>query len=134
MGDRPVDRGTFSAALVTRFNDSINARDLEGLAGLMSDDHVFIDTAGNSVTGKQSCLQAWRGFFDAYPGYRNSFESMGVDGSVVTIIGHSECPGVPILEGPALWTAVVVGDRVTQWRVHNDTAEARVRLGLSQSS
>ena len=120
-----------ASAVVVSFNDCITARDLDGLAGLMSDDHVFIDTAGDSVTGKRACLEAWRGFFDAYPGYRNSFESMGVDGSVVTIIGHSECPGVPILEGPALWTAVVSGNRVAQWRVHEDTAEARARLGLS---
>jgi ketosteroid isomerase-like protein len=125
-----VDRLDAASVVVVQFDDFINARDIDGLAGLMSHDHVFIDTAGNSVTGKQSCLRAWRGFFDAYPGYRNSFESMGVDGSVVTIIGHSECPGVPILEGPALWTAVVSGNRVAQWRVHEDTAEARARLGL----
>jgi ketosteroid isomerase-like protein len=106
------------ATRVTRFNDCINSRDLDGLAGLMSDDHVFIDLAGNSFTGKQSCLQAWRGFFDAYPGYRNSFEFVRVDGSVVTIIGRSECPGHPVFEGPALWTAMVEGDRVSQWRVY----------------
>ena len=57
---------------------------------------------------------------------------MRVDGGVVTVIGRSECPGVPILEGPALWTAVVSGDRVTQWRVHEDTPETRIQLGLPQ--
>ena len=116
--------------MVVSFNENINARDIEGLASLMSDDHVFVDTAGDSVTGKQACLEAWRGFFDAYPGYRNLFESVRAKDGVVTVIGRSECPGHPILEGPAVWTAVVVGDRVSQWRVHNDTAEVRDRLGL----
>ncbi|MEX2552042.1 MAG: nuclear transport factor 2 family protein [Actinomycetota bacterium] len=116
---------------VRSFNENINARNIEGLASLMSDDHVFIDTAGGSVTGKRACLEAWRGFFNAYPRYRNSFESVQAKDGVVTIIGHSECPGVPILEGTALWTAMVSGNRVAQWRVHEDTAEARERLGLT---
>lgn len=114
-----------------QFNDCINARDLEGLSRLMSDDHVFIDTAGDKVTGKRACLDAWKGFFDAYPGYRNLFDSLQEKDGVVAVAGRSDCPGHPVLEGPALWTAIVDGQLVTQWRVHDDTAEARQRLGIS---
>ncbi|MDF1500968.1 MAG: nuclear transport factor 2 family protein [Anaerolineales bacterium] len=32
--------------VVAAFNDSINRRDLNGLAALMSEDHVFIDSNG----------------------------------------------------------------------------------------
>ncbi|WP_406366233.1 nuclear transport factor 2 family protein [Streptomyces sp. NBC_01546] len=63
-------------ALVVRFNDCINGRDIEGLARLMSDDHTFIDSEGGVVSGKRECLDAWRGFFESFPDYRNVFDSL----------------------------------------------------------
>jgi hypothetical protein len=96
----------------------------------MSDDHVFIDTAGHSIAGKRACLYAWREFFASFPGYRNTFESIHVVYDVVTIAAYSVCPGYPDLEGPALWTAVIVRGRVSQWHVHDDTPQARRRLGI----
>ena len=86
-------------AIAVRFNESINSRDVGGLAELMSDDHRFVDSEANAVSGKQACLDAWRGFFD--------------------------------LAGPALWTATIRGETVTEWRVHDDTPENRARLGVS---
>jgi hypothetical protein len=62
--------------VVKRFNEGSNERNLDALARLMTDDHAFIDSVGVSVDGKQPCLAAWRGFFDAYPDYRNEFESL----------------------------------------------------------
>jgi ketosteroid isomerase-like protein len=121
------------AALVTRFNDCINSRDLDGLGRLMSDDHIFIDTAGDAVTGKPACLEAWSGFFEAYPSYRNIFDSVREKDGLVTVTGRSECPGHPVLEGPALWTAVVEGGQVAQWRVYEDTSETRMQLGLKKT-
>src|SRR5689334_17541337 len=58
-------------AVAVAFNDSINGRDVDGLAGLMTDDHTFVDTEGGSVAGRRDCLDAWRGFFDSFPDYRN---------------------------------------------------------------
>ncbi len=44
----------------------------------MSEDHTFIDTDGAAVRGKPECVQTWRGFFDAFPGYRNTFDLVRV--------------------------------------------------------
>ncbi|MDQ1593754.1 MAG: hypothetical protein QOH40_310 [Arthrobacter pascens] len=121
---------THGAALAIGVNECISARDVEGLAHLMSEDHTFVDTAGTAVIGRAACLDAWRGFFDAFPGYRNVFKAVTTTGHVVAITGHSVCPGHPELEGPALWTAVIRGDRLSEWRVYADTVEARRRLGL----
>jgi ketosteroid isomerase-like protein len=109
------------------FNDRINAADLAGLAALMSDDHTFIDSEGSSVSGKEACVAAWRGFFESFPGYRNVFSSLTARGGAVTIVGHSVC-SVPSLAGPALWTATVHEDKVTEWRVYTDTAQTRSAL------
>ncbi|GAB3431561.1 nuclear transport factor 2 family protein [Flindersiella endophytica] len=108
-----------SAAVAEAFNAAINARDLDRLAGLMTDDHTFVDSAGETVAGKPACVDAWRGFFEAFPDYRNVFTSLvadAADGAVVTIEGRSECADAR-LAGPARWTAVVRDGRVARWQV-----------------
>jgi ketosteroid isomerase-like protein len=101
---------------MTTFNDRINARDLDGLAALMTDDHTFVDAVGATVDGKPACVEAWRGFFAAFPDYRNVFASVVADGDTVTALGHSES-SVPALDGPARWTATVRGAQVARWHV-----------------
>ncbi|UUU40000.1 nuclear transport factor 2 family protein [Streptomyces sp. NBC_00162] len=119
-------------ALVVRFNDCINGRDVEGLARLMSDDHTFIDSEGGVVSGKQECLDAWRGFFESFPGYRNVFDSLTAREDVVTVVGHSVC-SEPSLAGPALWTARIRNGEVAEWRVYEDTPQVREQLAVQDA-
>jgi ketosteroid isomerase-like protein len=114
-------------AIVLLFNDCINCRDIQRLASLIADDHVFIDSAGTPVRGKGAVVAAWRGFFETFPDYRNVFEQLTVAGHTVTVEGRSTCSFAP-LAGPALWTAEVEGGKVTEWRVYEDLPEIRARL------
>ncbi len=61
---------TGAVAVVLTFNEAINARDLAGLFGLMTDTHRFIDSAGTTIDGKRACVDAWRRFFGAFPTLR----------------------------------------------------------------
>lgn len=115
--------------MAVRFNACINDRDLAGLAELMPNDHRFVDSAEGVVAGKPACLAAWRGFFNAFPDYRNVFSTLSARGDVVTIVGHSVC-AEPNLAGPALWTATVRDGQVAEWRVFEDTPQARRLLNL----
>ncbi|MFI6012725.1 nuclear transport factor 2 family protein [Streptomyces sp. NPDC051243] len=115
--------------VVRRFNAAINDRDLAGLASLMPQEHTFVDSEGGTVQGKQACLDAWRGFFTAFPDYRNTFTELIVRDDVVVVSGYSDCSR-PELAGPALWTARVADDLVFEWRVYEDTATVRRELGL----
>jgi ketosteroid isomerase-like protein len=112
------------------FNDAITRRDLAALAGLMTDDHTFVDSGDNVLAGKEDVLNAWRGFFEAFPDYRNVWADVALIGDVVVATGNSVCATEPQLDGPAIWTASIRGDRVSEWRVHEDTPESRARLGL----
>ena len=38
---------------ILAFIDRINARDVEGLGALMSDDHTFVDAHGNQLPAKK---------------------------------------------------------------------------------
>ena len=101
------------------FNDAINTQDLEGLCALMSTDHRFVDSAGGTVVGKDSCRSAWASFFDSFPDYRNIFDSITVLASGrVVVDGRSECAFEP-LRGPARWYATVVDGSITEWRVED---------------
>jgi ketosteroid isomerase-like protein len=119
-------------AIARAFNDAITRRDLAALRGLMTDDHTFIDTGDNAISGREAALSAWRGFFDAFPDYRNVWQAVSVAGAVLTATGRSVCASEPELDGPAIWTAHVRDGKVAQWRVYDDTPEIRVRLGLSE--
>jgi ketosteroid isomerase-like protein len=118
-----------SAGIVMWFNECINRRDLGRLSGLMTDDHVFIDSANNTISGKERCVEAWRGFFAAFPDYRNHFEHVVLSGSKAVIVGCSVCSDAR-LAGPALWTANIEGQLIAEWHVYEDTSANRALLGL----
>ena len=113
----PSDRATDAVNLVVSFNEAINAGNVAALAELMTDTHRFIDAAGTAVEGRAACLAAWRGFFDAFPDYRNVFDTVDDVGSAVVIArGRSEC-SFAALQGPATWRAVVRDGLVDVWQV-----------------
>jgi ketosteroid isomerase-like protein len=107
---------TDPVAVVLAFNEAINARELAALADLMTERHRFVDAGGAIVDGKDACVAAWRGFFDAFPDYRNDFDRLEEIDDAVVVTGRSAC-SVPALDGPAAWRAVVVGGRVELWQV-----------------
>lgn len=93
---------------------------------------MFIDSAGMEWRGRDVCRQAWSGFFEAFPGYHNVFTAVETRiESVVVVRGYSVCAD-PALDGPAIWAAVVEGGKVAEWRVYEDTAEVRAKLGLTR--
>ena len=107
-----------AADVMQAFNEAITAQDVEALAALMSDDHRFVDAAGGTVEGKPACLEAWRGFFGAYPDYRNHFDVVAEEQpGLVHATGSSTCSNEPALVGDAHWWATVRDGLVTEWRV-----------------
>jgi ketosteroid isomerase-like protein len=118
----PGERFTDSAAVVLAFNEAINSRDVAALADLMTTTHRFVDSVGATTGGKVGCIEAWRGFFDSFPDYRNVFDHVAdVGDGLVVVRGRSEC-SVPALDGPADWRAAVLDGRVDLWQVSEPTS------------
>lgn len=111
------------------FNECINARDLDGLAALMTDDHAFIDRDDGRHEGKGRMTRGWREFFDQFPDYRNTFTRVQSDGDRVAALGYAEwtSEGEP---DHVIWTALIRDDLVAEWRVLEDTEANRETLGL----
>jgi ketosteroid isomerase-like protein len=126
--------GRSSRRAAIAFNDAINRRDLDSLDSLMTDDHTFIDSDGNVLAGRSRVLEAWKGFFDAFPDYRNEWSRVIPRGGTVIAVGRSVCATEPALHGAAIWTARTASDRVSEWRVYEDTGCIRDHLGIAPDS
>lgn len=124
-------------SVVLAFLDAINARDVDKICALMSEDHVFVDGLGNQMGGRESMRKAWSGYFQWFPDYRVSHEEIFSQGEVVAAFGSAE--GTYAVKGelakenhwsvPAAWKAVVQNGLVKEWRVYADNQAARKIMG-----
>jgi ketosteroid isomerase-like protein len=128
------DSDRVSHRAVIAFNAAINRRDLDSLRELMADGHAFIDSDDNVLAGKAEVLEAWKGFFSAFPDYRNDWSRVIRVGGTLIAVGRSVCSTEPALAGPALWTARTVGAKVSEWRVYEDTPANRRRLRIGEET
>ncbi len=106
---------------VLEFLDRINQHDVDKLAELMTEDHVFLDSLGNRNEGREKMRAGWRGYFGMCPDYWVSHEELFEKGDWVAAIGVA---GGTIRgkqwKTPAAWLAVVENGRVKEWRVYAD--------------
>ncbi len=119
--------------LVLRFIDAINRRDVEAVAGLLAEDHVFIDSLGAEVHGREAMREGWRAYFSMVPDYAITVSEVLVWGETVVVLGSASgtysSGGPPRAEDrwstPAAWRAVVAGDRLALWQVFADNEPIR---------
>jgi ketosteroid isomerase-like protein len=110
------------------FLDAINQHDADRLAALMTEDHVFIDSLGKSVQGRETMRAGWRGYFTLCPDYRVSHEDIfhnagvvaafGVAGGTIRINGNLDPENR--WQSPAAWRAVVRDGLIREFRVYAD--------------
>ncbi len=120
-------------AVARAFVDAINRRNADELAALMTEDHVFIDSLGTRVTGRQQMKAGWAGYFSIVPDYSITVEETLSSGPVVVMLGTAQ--GTYSTGGalkpenrwrtPAAWRALVAGSLVAEWRVYADNEPIR---------
>ena len=115
------------------FADAISRQSVEEIASLMTGDHVFIDSLGTKVTGREKMKSGWAGYFGMVPDYSITIEETYLSGSVVVMLGTAQgtysSGGVLRPENrwqtPAAWRAVVRGSLVAEWRIYADNEPIR---------
>jgi len=120
-------------AVALAFARAISRQSVADLAGLMTEDHVFIDALGNRVSGKSKMMAAWEAYFRMVPDYRVTVEESFPHGPVVLLFGTAQgtyaAQGVLLPENrwstPAAWRVVVRGPLVAEWRVYADNQPIR---------
>lgn len=113
---------------VLEFLDRINRHNADQLAALMTEDHTFIDSLGQSVTGRENMRSGWRNYFAFCPDYWVSHEEILPSADRVAVFGAAggtiaaggALPAANKWRTPAAWLVVVDGGLVKQWRVYAD--------------
>lgn len=113
---------------VLDFMNRINQRNAEKLAALMTEDHAFVDSLGQTVRGREKMRAGWQGYFDFCPDYWISHEEMLPAGNRVAVFGaaggtiaaNGRLPPENKWRTPAAWLAVVQNGLVKEWRVYAD--------------
>ena len=110
------------------FVEQINRRDPSGLSRLMTKDHVFVDSWGQSTRGREAMHDGWVGYYRMFPDYQVGTEDVMSEGDVVLLTGTAR--GTYSVDGelrkenewniPAAWKAVVRGGLVAYWQVFAD--------------
>jgi ketosteroid isomerase-like protein len=113
---------------VLEFMSSINQRDPDKLAELMTEDHRFIDSLGHTMRGRETMRKGWQGYYAFCPDYWVSHEDIFQSGNAVAVFGAAG--GTISAKGkladenkwrtPAAWRAVVENGLVQEWRVYAD--------------
>jgi ketosteroid isomerase-like protein len=127
---------------VLSFINCINQRDADKLAELMTEHHVFIDSLGQIVRGREKMRAGWRGYFAFCPDYWVTHEEILSDGNAVAVFGAAggtiAANGAPPPENqwriPAAWLAIVENGLVKEWRVYADNKPVYDIMAKSKSA
>jgi len=119
----------FPEDIVRRFAAAINSHDADAVAAFFTDEHVFIDSLGNRLTGRQNLLLGWRKYFQMFPDYSIQISSLATHHSTVAAFGSASGtyaaardPALGAWTVPAAWRAIVAGSRIAEWQVYADNS------------
>lgn len=121
---------------VAAFIAAINARDVDALSALMTDDHELVVFDEPPLRGREANAEAWRGYVEGFPAYViTPHETVERDG-VVAVRGHTTGSHLALPEDEErqltlIWVAEVVDGKLRSWRLLEDTPDRRRSLGIS---
>jgi len=109
-------------AAVVSFIDCINRGDIDGLAALMHARHTLVVLDEEPLVGRQANVEAWKGYFSAYPDYVIYPSRIVASGQRVAVLGtttgsHLGLPDDEEMKLTVIWTAKVSDGLLLEWRV-----------------
>jgi len=114
--------------VVLDFVEAINNSDVDGILNLMPENHVFTDSHGNKLTGKEKLKQAWIGYFRLFPDYKIEINEVLEKDALVCILGYASGTYLNMKNEnnsnhwrvPAAWRATIKNSQVFTWQVYTD--------------
>ena len=108
------------------FVDAINSKDIERLAGLMTDDHKFIDGDGSECVGRDQMKMGWTKHLELIPDLTLTVSIQFEEKDTVVLLGRSR--GTIIQNGelkpknswqvPSAWRVIVKSEKVAEWQLY----------------
>jgi uncharacterized protein (TIGR02246 family) len=118
------------------FVRAINRQDAEALAALMTPEHRFTDSLGNSFVGREPMRAGWAAYFRTVPDYTLAIEEFYGNGPAVVMLGVAQgtyAPDGTLKEEnrwkiPAALRALVENGLVAEWQVFADNEPLREKM------
>jgi ketosteroid isomerase-like protein len=110
-------------ATLDEFVRRINAHDPKGIVSFCTADHVFIDSLGSQVSGREQLEQAWAGYFSLFPDYRIDLKAAALQNAVVLACGFASATHATSKKSwriPAAWRAIVRDGHIAEWQIYAD--------------
>ena len=108
------------------FVEAINAKNVERMASLMTDDHTFIDGDGSEYSGKDRMTIGWKEHLELIPDLTLSIAQHFEENETVVLLGWSS--GTIVQNGelkrenswrvPCAWRVVVESEKVAIWQLY----------------
>jgi len=120
-------------SVIHSFIAAINAHNPTQLFHLMTEDHLFVDSLGSSIRGRDEMRKAWVAYFYMIPDFTVDVEDVFQRGTDIALFGAAH--GTYSVDGtlppenrwkmPAAWRAVVRDGRVAEWHIYADNEPVR---------
>lgn len=116
--------------IILNFVDAINRADVDKIINIITEDHLFIDSQDNKLTGKENLRQAWIGYFTLFPDYRIEINEILKKDSLFCILGYASGTYKNLHDEensnhwriPAAWTAIIQENQIKCWQVYADNS------------
>ena len=117
------------------FIDCVNRTDLAGLTALMHPDHRLVVLDEPPLVGRDANVEAWRGYFTAFPRYVIYPRFLTAAAGRVAVLGNTTGSHLNLaddeeLELNVIWIAESDQGLLTLWQVCDDTAALRRELAI----
>jgi ketosteroid isomerase-like protein len=124
-------------ATAISFIDCINRRDVDGLGGLMTEDHQLEVFDEPPLSGRRETIEAWSGYIRSFPDYVIYPHRVAQSEHGVAVLGHTTGSHLGLSDEEEqelnlIWIAEIRDGRVRVWRVREDSPENRRATGLDQ--
>jgi len=121
-------------AVAHAFVEAINRHSPPGIAALMTEDHLFIDSLGNAMQGREKMRSAWVAYFALVPDYRIALSETYRSGDIVVMLGIvGGATRGQAWQTPAALRAEIRVSQVAAWRVYADNEPIRRVLAATQN-
>jgi ketosteroid isomerase-like protein len=127
-------------AAAQHFVSTINRRDVDALASLMSGGHRFVDSLGTIVEGREKMRLGWASYFKMVPDYEIAVEETFSNGAAVVLMGIAQ--GTYSKDGglapenrwqtPIAIRALIEDNLIAEWRVYADNDPIRKLMAPDQ--
>lgn len=125
----------FVESIFNEFISSINEHNVDQLIGLLSNDHIHIDSYDQTLQGKEAVRGSWMSYFEWFPDYHIDIEEAIAYDNKVAAFGYvsGTFRGMYTADGFNYWRLPVAikteikDGRIRMWQIFSDT---RVPLGI----